>query len=428
MRPRKSNRDSGPTLELRPGAVTQGDLLQIAGGGWPVDAITLSMGQSEHFPDHVIVGSIWERRLVPAADGTFLVELSTETMQIGTLVIHAKTHGDKTGATAKLDVRERKKWSPKIPRTQLDKAAMRGLAFKRERVRDGKWLKGFTLAMRRDWIRKFVPRHETDRPNISFFSAPVPGGCNWVPIGPAPFTYGKGSTNNSGRARCIAIDPTVPSRMYIGTASAGVWKSTNGGDTWTPKTDDKFSLAIGALAIDPVSPNIIYAGTGEYVPGSDYGVYYGRGLLRSTDFGETWTEIGIVDFDLAEFARIIVNPSNSANLFVAASNGAWESTNSGTSWTQLTANGCTDLVLVQNPAEPGTRRLIAGFAFMGVFQGVDTGTGWGSFSAITVPWCSHRRQARGVRQVPHSATIHLRRVLRERCERRQRLRARRPIH
>src|SRR4030095_10004241 len=333
--------------------ITHGDLLQIAGAGWPLDAIMLSIGHSDRFPARVLVGSIWERQLVPAADGTFLVELSTDTMQIGTVVIHAKTHGDKAVATAKLDVRERKRWGPKVPRKELDKPAMRGLAFKRERDRDGKWPKGFTLAMRRDWIRKFVPPHRTDGPDIVFFSAPIPGGCNWVPIGPAPFTNGKGSVlgNNSGRARCIAIDPTMPSRMYIGTASAGVWKSTNGGDTWTPKTDDKFSLAIGAVAIDPVSPNIVYAGTVEYVPGSDYGVYYGRGLLRSTDFGETWAEIGIVDFDLAEIARIIVNPSNSANLFVAASNGVWESPNSGTSWTQLTANACTDLVLVQNPAE-----------------------------------------------------------------------------
>lgn len=386
MRIRKDNRDSRPTLELRPGAVTHGDLLQIAGAGWPLDAIILSIGQSERFPDSVVVGSIWERRLVPAADGTFLIELSTETMQIGTVVIQAKTSG-KAAATAKLEVRERKRWGPKVSRQELDKPAMRGLAFKRERVRDGRWPKGFTLAMRRDWIRKFVPREPRDGSEIVFFSAPIPGGCNWVPIGPAPFTNGKGSIhgNNSGRARCIAIDPTTPSRMYIGTASAGVWKSTNGGDTWTPKTDDKFSLAIGALAIDPVSPNIVYAGTGEYVPGSDYGYYYGRGLLRSTDFGETWGEIGIVDFDLAEIARIIVNPSIPANLFVAASNGVWESTNSGTSWTQLTANPCTDLVLVQNPAEPGTRRLIAGFAFMGVSQSVDTGSGWGSFSAITVP-------------------------------------------
>src|SRR4029450_5146526 len=81
MRTRKSNRDSGPTLELRPSAITHGDLLQIAGAGWPLDAIMLSIGHSERFPDRVLVGSIWERQLVPAADGTFLVELSTDTMQ-----------------------------------------------------------------------------------------------------------------------------------------------------------------------------------------------------------------------------------------------------------------------------------------------------------------------------------------------------------
>lgn len=120
------------------------------------------------------------------------------------------------------------------------------------------------------------------------------------------------------------------------------------------------------------------------MPGSGY-YYYGRGLLRSTNFGDSWAEIGVVEFDMAEIARIIVNPLDPANLFVAASNGLWESTSSGASWTQLSANGCTDVVLVQNPAEPGTRRLIAAFAFIGVRASANSGGGWSAFADVTVP-------------------------------------------
>jgi photosystem II stability/assembly factor-like uncharacterized protein len=373
-------------LEIRPAIVTQGDVIQISGSGWPSDAIVFTIGKKERAPDRVLAGSQWDGLLVPLPGGSFLVELATDSLKPGSVAIRAAARGGKAAAEAKLQVRERVRWGPKVPREKLDKPAMRGLAFKHERVRDGRWPKGFSLAMRRDWIRKFGPR-QTEPGGIVFYSAPIPGACNWVPLGPAPFTHGKGSMHgsNSGRTRCLAIDPLTPSRMYIGTASGGVWKSVDGGATWAPKTDDKFSLAIGALAIDPLSPNIVYAGTGEYVPGSDYGYYYGRGLLRSTDFGETWSEIGVIDFDLAEIARIVVNPNNPANLFVAASNGIWESASSGASWTQLTPNACTDLVLVQNPAEPGTRRVIAGFSSGAVRQSVDSGGGWGSFTSLSVP-------------------------------------------
>ena len=390
MTTKRRGRRSRPTLELRPGSLVQGDLLQIAGAGWPLDAIVVTIGTKERKPDRIVAGSWWDASLVPRPDGSFLIELATQGLKPGAVVIRAAARGGNAAAEAKLEVRERVRWSPKVPRAKLDKPAMRGLAFKRERVPGGRWPKGFTLAMRRDWIDKFVvPRRDIGRDDLPhiFFTAPIPGSCNWVPLGPAPFVHGRGSPggNNTGRTRCLAIDPVSPWRMYAGTAAAGVWKSLDSGATWAPKTDDKFSLAIGALAIDPVTPSIVYAGTGEYVPGSDYGVYYGRGLLRSDDFGDTWAEMGIVEFDLAEIARIVIDPANTANLFVAASNGIWQSVNSGTSWTQLTADACTDLVLVRDPAQAGTRRLIAGFAFGEVHQSVDNGSGWGSFTTISVP-------------------------------------------
>lgn len=385
----KRNDASGsrPTLELRPSVVVHGNTVQVAGAGWPLDAIVITFEKEERAPDRVLSGSLYDGLVVPSADGTFLVEYSTETLGPGSIGIRASVRGTKVASETKLELRERVKPGPKVPREEIDKPAIRGLAFKRERVRDGRWPKGATLAMREDWIRKYPPKPGNLGDGAVFFSLPVPGGCNWVPLGPSPFSHGKNApaANNTGRTRCIAVDPSTPTRIYIGTASGGVWRSTDAGTTWVPKTDDKFSLAIGALAIDPVSPNIVYAGTGEYVPGSDYGYYYGRGLLRSTNFGDSWTELGVVDFDMAEIARIVVNPLDPANLFVAASNGLWESTNSGGAWTQLSANGCTDVVLVQNPMEPGTRRLVAAFAFMGVRASANSGGGWSAFANVTVP-------------------------------------------
>ena len=87
---------------------------------------------------------------------------------------------------------------------------------------------------------------------------------------------------------------TNPNVVYIGGAQGGVWKTTNGNDadgaiTWTPLTDAQASLAMGAIAIDPNNTQTIYAGTGENSGSGDS--YYGAGLLRSTDGGNSWTRV-----------------------------------------------------------------------------------------------------------------------------------------
>ncbi|MEZ4637737.1 MAG: hypothetical protein R2856_22735 [Caldilineaceae bacterium] len=90
--------------------------------------------------------------------------------------------------------------------------------------------------------------------------------------------------------RALAIDPTDSNTVYLGSALGGVWKTTNGGDSWTPLTDDQASLASAAIVIDPADPNTIYVGTGEPTPGLDN--YYGAGILKSTDGGQTWAQLG----------------------------------------------------------------------------------------------------------------------------------------
>src|SRR5579862_3395928 len=80
----------------------------------------------------------------------------------------------------------------------------------------------------------------------------------WTPIGPQPIAYPNGYLN-SGRIASLAIDPRSNDTVYIGGAEGGVWKTTDGGMSWTPLTDNQPSLAIGALAIDPSNPDTIYA-------------------------------------------------------------------------------------------------------------------------------------------------------------------------
>ena len=129
-------------------------------------------------------------------------------------------------------------------------------------------------------------RARAQRARLQLVSPPPERVPKWEPIGPAPSTSPKyGSV--SGRVRSIAVQSA--SVIYIGAASGGVWKTSNGGKSWTPLTDHQPSLAMGSVALDPTNPAHVYAGTGEYRGSGP--APYGAGLLKSVDGGATWTHL-----------------------------------------------------------------------------------------------------------------------------------------
>ncbi|MGB5529882.1 MAG: T9SS type A sorting domain-containing protein, partial [Ignavibacteriaceae bacterium] len=165
---------------------------------------------------------------------------------------------------------------------------------------------------------------------------------NWVSLGPTPgyyFNYG----NISSRVVTGAFHPTDPNTIYIGPANGGVWKSVDGGINWLPLTDYEQSLSMGAIAIDPSSPDIVYAGTGEatYSGAS----WYGRGLLKTTDAGNTWTHITNGLPNSTYFSRIKIRPNHSNEILAAlGSSGLYRSTNYGENWSLLVGGRCDDVV------------------------------------------------------------------------------------
>jgi photosystem II stability/assembly factor-like uncharacterized protein len=173
------------------------------------------------------------------------------------------------------------------------------------------------------------------RPDLNVKPTDSFASLTWKFDGPSLISSGAGQTPYSGRATSLAINPTNPLIMYLGTAAGGVWITTDGGQTWAPLTDSQPSLAIGALAIDPNNPNTIYAGTGE----ADYSgdSYYGEGLLKSTDGGSTWTQISAPFVNTsgaaAPFAQIAIQPGNSSVLLAATESGVYHSTDAGATWT-----------------------------------------------------------------------------------------------
>ena len=178
--------------------------------------------------------------------------------------------------------------------------------------------------------------------------------ANWTNLGPTPgyyFSYG----NISSRIVTVKFDPVNPNIIYIGAAYGGIWKSTNGGINWTAKSDYEVSLSSGALAIDPSNTNIIYYGTGEatYSGAS----YYGRGLLKSTNGGDTWTSITATLPTSSYFSRLVIKPGSSNILFGAlGTSGLYKSTNAGLNWAQVVSGRCDDIVF----SPDGTKAYIVG--------------------------------------------------------------------
>ncbi len=127
---------------------------------------------------------------------------------------------------------------------------------------------------------------------------------HWREIGPP----------RAGRARALAGVPTQPNVFYIGFDNGGVWRSTDYGSTWTPLFDNQPTGSIGAIAVAPSDPKIIYVGSGAGIIRPDLSV--GDGVYKSIDAGKTWTHLGLRDSQM--IANIEVDPKNPNRLFVAA--------------------------------------------------------------------------------------------------------------
>jgi photosystem II stability/assembly factor-like uncharacterized protein len=223
----------------------------------------------------------------------------------------------------------------------------------------------------------------------------------WTAVGPAPTV--NGLTNYiepaSGRIAALAAHPTDPNTIYSAAAGGGVWRTSDGGTTWVPLTDSQATLFMGAIAVAPSNPNVIYAGTGEPHMGPSKArnfrdnIYYGRGVLRSGDGGSTWTLVGGAEFDRRTISTIVVDPTDADTLYVAvgalATNGLpgnagiWKSTNGGANWTNTTAAISTTAAFSDLVIDPSNTQTLyaaagapAGDTANGVYKTTNGGVAW----------------------------------------------------
>jgi len=191
---------------------------------------------------------------------------------------------------------------------------------------------------------------------------------NWTPLGPMNF---------AGRVLSLAFHPTNPNVMFAGSASGGLWKTTNGGIgtaggglNWTQVQTGFPTQSVPAIAINPIAPSEMYIGTGEVYaagtsgfPGQDVRTFrgsYGIGILKSNDFGVTWNySLNFSNSTVKGVYDIRFNPRNPDTVFAATSDGLYRSTNDGASWTLIHSVPLT-MDMEFSPTDPNTLYITSG--------------------------------------------------------------------
>lgn len=198
-----------------------------------------------------------------------------------------------------------------------------------------------------------------------------------------------------GRIDDIAVADTSPKTIYLGAAAGGLWKSTDGGMTWTSLFDREPNPSIGAVAVAPSNPSVVWVGTGE--ANNRQSASWGDGVYKSTDGGQTWSHMGLEDTQA--IGRVVIDPTNPDVVYVAAVGHLWgpnperglfKTTDGGKTWNKVLFinddTGVTDVAI--DPQSPTTlyaaayerRRTAWGFngggPGSGIYKTTDGGVAW----------------------------------------------------
>lgn len=162
----------------------------------------------------------------------------------------------------------------------------------------------------------------------------------WEALGPG---------NVGGRTRAMLIDPDNANIIYAAGVAGGVWKTTNGGVSWSALTDLIANLAVNSMAMSPQNPSVIYAGTGEGY--FNLGLVRGDGIFKTTDGGATWSQLSSTanKSDFHYVNDLVVSHNNAQVVYAATRAGVFRSNDGGAVWTQVQASavngGCLDLAI-----------------------------------------------------------------------------------
>ena len=186
---------------------------------------------------------------------------------------------------------------------------------------------------------------------------------NWTNLGPFVLPDGK-NYKGLGRLNAIAFDPEDPDIIWVGSPSGGLWKTVTGGNNWTSSTDNLPSLGVSSILIDYTDADVMYIGTGD----RDAGDAEGMGVFRSTDGGETW-EPWKTGMGNRVVGRLLMHPSNHLIILAATNAGIYKTTDGGANWLLVKSGDFKDVVF-----KPGSTTIVYGAASGNFYRSTNTGS------------------------------------------------------
>ena len=178
---------------------------------------------------------------------------------------------------------------------------------------------GYVLAE----YERYRESHQTDSPSGA-----------WTLIGPVLSPANATSQpNGMGRINCVAFHPSTATTFYAGSPSGGLWKTTDGGTTWTTLTEALPRLGVSSILIDPSTPSMIWIGTGD----RDAGDAPGLGVYKSTDGGSTWSASN-TGMGNSTVGMMIMHPTSFTTFLAATSTGIYKSLDGGATWVKKSSN------------------------------------------------------------------------------------------
>lgn len=193
---------------------------------------------------------------------------------------------------------------------------------------------------------------------------------NWISLGPDDLPGDKGY-KGLGRINAIAFHPTDPNIIYVGAPAGGFWYTTTGGNQWITTTDNLPTLGVSAIAVDPSDPSTLYIGTGD----RDAGDAPGLGVFKSTDGGLTWAQ-STSGLGEKKVGCMLIDPVSPNIVYAGSDNGLYKSENSGSTWSLIQGGNINDMAF-----KPNNSQVIYAVSAGQFYRSEDAGANWAAISS-----------------------------------------------
>ena len=189
---------------------------------------------------------------------------------------------------------------------------------------------------------------------------------DWMNLGPVQLPSSPNEFWGNGRLNAIAFHPSDPDIFYVGAPSGGLWKTLDGGASWTTLTDGQPTLGVSSVIVDYSNPDVLYLGSGD----RDAGDAEGLGVFKSTDGGQSWVQ-ATNGMGNRTVGRMLQDPVDPSTLIAASNGGIYKSTDAGASWDLKQTGNMKELV-----RKPGSATILYASASGGFYRTADNGETW----------------------------------------------------